>query len=78
MAYWAYDDISCCLVSRVSIPARHHCTRGVALFPLQPQLSRRRSIARTTSGEVFLKIDGQRHDLWRAVDQDGNVLSVLC
>ncbi len=25
-------------------------------------------------GEVFLKIDGQRHDLWRAVDQDGNVL----
>jgi putative transposase len=27
--------------------------------------------------EVFLTIHGQRHYLWRAVDQDGNVLDVL-
>ncbi len=27
--------------------------------------------------EVFLKIDGQRHYLWRAVDQDGNILDIL-
>ncbi len=27
--------------------------------------------------EVFLKIGGQRHYLWRAVDQDGNVLDIL-
>lgn len=27
--------------------------------------------------EVFLTISGQRHYLWRAVDQDGNVLDIL-
>ena len=27
--------------------------------------------------EVFLTIRGQRHYLWRAVDQDGNVLDIL-
>ena len=27
--------------------------------------------------EVFVKINGERHYLWRAVDQDGNVLDVL-
>ena len=27
--------------------------------------------------EVFVSINGQRHYLWRAVDQDGNVLDIL-
>ncbi len=27
--------------------------------------------------EVFLKINGRLHYLWRAVDQDGNVLDIL-
>jgi putative transposase len=27
--------------------------------------------------EVFLTITGERHDLWRAVDQDGHVLDIL-
>jgi putative transposase len=27
--------------------------------------------------EVFLTINGERHHLWRAVDQDGNVLDIL-
>ncbi len=27
--------------------------------------------------EVFLKINGKRHYLWRAVDQHGNVLEIL-
>src|ERR671911_1974846 len=27
--------------------------------------------------EVFLTIKGKRHDLWRAVDQDDNVLDIL-
>jgi putative transposase len=27
--------------------------------------------------EVFLTIGGERHYLWRAVDQDGNVLDIL-
>jgi DDE domain len=28
-------------------------------------------------GEVFLTINGERHYLWRAVDQDGHVLDIL-
>ncbi|MFH1764660.1 MAG: IS6 family transposase [Gemmatimonadota bacterium] len=27
--------------------------------------------------EVFVKIGGKRHDLWRAVDQDGDVIDIL-
>jgi len=27
--------------------------------------------------EVFLKINGRLHYLWRAVDQDGDVLDIL-
>ena len=27
--------------------------------------------------EVFVTIQGQRHDLWRAVDQDGDVIDIL-
>jgi putative transposase len=27
--------------------------------------------------EVFVKIDGKRHDLWRAVDQDGEIVDVF-
>ena len=27
--------------------------------------------------EVFMKIRGERHYLWRAVDQDGDVLDIL-
>jgi putative transposase len=26
---------------------------------------------------VFIRIRGKRHDLWRAVDQDGNLLDIL-
>ena len=28
-------------------------------------------------GELFIKINGKEHYLWRAVEQDGNVLDVL-
>ncbi|WP_371418563.1 DDE-type integrase/transposase/recombinase, partial [Acidisoma sp. S159] len=27
--------------------------------------------------EVFIRINGEQHYLWRAVDQDGTVLDVL-
>jgi len=27
--------------------------------------------------EVFVKIDGTQHDLWRAVDQDGEIVDVF-
>jgi putative transposase len=26
---------------------------------------------------VFLTLNGERHDLWRAVDQDGNILGIM-
>jgi putative transposase len=41
---------------------------------------RRRHPDRATSGtceEVFLSMRGERHYLWRAVDQDGHVLAIL-
>src|SRR5947207_1611195 len=28
-------------------------------------------------GEVFIRINGQQHYLWRAVDQDGDVIDIL-
>jgi len=30
-----------------------------------------------TSDEVFLRVNGRIHYLWRAVDQDGDVLDIL-
>jgi putative transposase len=43
------------------------------------QLRRRRSRPGDTwhLDEVFLTIRGQRHYLWRAVDQEGNILGIL-
>ncbi len=43
------------------------------------QLRRRRAQPGDTwhLDEVFLNINGQQHYLWRAVDQDGNVLDIL-
>ena len=43
------------------------------------QLWRRRPRPRDTwhLDEVFLTINGERHGLWRAVDQDGNGLDIL-
>ena len=35
------------------------------------------SIVRFSLPSLFLTIQGERHDLWRAVDQDGNVLDIL-
>jgi putative transposase len=47
--------------------------------PYANQLRRRRSRPGDTwhLDEVFLTINGERHYLWRAVDQDGNVLDIL-
>jgi len=100
-------------VSPPSLSTRNHQPRGLAVPPLQTQLSRRRgSAGRTrrlgvvrsdsilvqqvrivicphTTGrqgrlgdiwhvdEIFITIRGERHYLWRAVDQDGDVLDIL-
>jgi putative transposase len=46
---------------------------------LANQLRRRRSQRgeKWHCNEVFLKFNGKKHYLWRAVDQDGNVLDIL-
>jgi putative transposase len=72
------------------LPGRDHQPCGVAVFPFLPQLSRCRGAAvlpfqrrrpRPSDtwhlDEVFLTIHGERHYLWRAVDQDGNILDIL-
>ncbi len=43
------------------------------------QLRRRRAVHgdKWHCDEVFLKINGKQHYLWRAVDQHGNVLDIL-
>ena len=47
--------------------------------PYANQLRRRRPGPGDTwhLGEVFIKINGKRCSLWRAVDQHGNVLDIL-
>lgn len=40
-------------------------------------LSFRFSLSLRDVNEVFLTSRGKRHSLWRAVDQDGNVLDIL-
>ena len=100
-------------VSWLSLPARDHPARGLALSLLQPELARCRADPgrarhrghlrkhprmgsalrpdvrggperrRPQPGdnwhldEVFIRIRGKIHYLWRAVDQDGNVLDIL-
>jgi putative transposase len=50
---------------------------------LRPDLRQRAEAAPATPGdkwymdEVFIRIRGKQHYLWRAVDQDGNVLDIL-
>src|SRR5215208_5606448 len=43
----------------------------------QPRRRRPRPGDKWHMDEVFLTIQGERHYLWRAVDQDGNVLDIL-
>jgi hypothetical protein len=43
----------------------------------QPRRRRPRSGDTWHLDDVFLTINGQRHYLWRAVDQDDNVLDIL-
>jgi putative transposase len=55
--------------SRIRRKANVRFGRGVTWYPIW----KRRSLPH----EVFLTINGKRHYLWRAVDQDDNVLDIL-
>ena len=56
------------------------CDNGVCAFgqTYANELRRRRPRCgdKWHMDEVFLTIRGERHSLWRAVDQDGNVLDM--
>ncbi|MGJ3558513.1 IS6 family transposase [Streptomyces sp. INA 01156] len=45
--------------------------------PLQKPVTWRCRFAKWHLDEVFIKINGEQKYLWRAVDQDGNVLDIL-
>ena len=57
------------------------CDNGVCAFgqSYANELRRRRPRCgdKWYMDEVFLTIRSERHSLWRAVDQDGNVLDIL-
>ena len=71
---------------------KNSCSNAVSPCPTKPSANGVGSLGRTTPigcvgvvlslgkwhlDEVFLTINGKRHYLWRAVDQDDNVLDIL-
>ena len=57
--------------------ARYWCRKFGQVYANQLQHRRPRPGDKWHLDEVLLSIRGQRHYLWRAVDQDGNVLDIL-
>ena len=77
----SYRDVQELLCER-GIDVTHEAVRPWCLKCGQDdahQLKRRRAQPgdKWHLDEVFLTINGQRHDLWRAVDQEDNVLDIL-
>ena len=56
---------------------RHWCLKFGQTYANGLRRSRPRPGDRWYLDEVFLKINGRLHYLWRAVDQDGDVLDIL-
>jgi putative transposase len=56
---------------------RYWCRQFGQAYANQLRHRRPRSGDKWHLDEVFLTIDGERHYLWRAVDQEGNVLDIL-
>ena len=56
---------------------RHWCLKFGQTYANGLRRSRPRPGDRWHLDEVFLKVNGQVHYLWRAVDQDGDVLDIL-
>ena len=71
-------------LSRQPISTRHHSLCGLALSSIQAQPLFSKRLQRRHPGfgdtffidEVFVTIAGRRQYLWRAVDQDGDVIDV--
>jgi putative transposase len=77
----SYRDVEELLFTREALVTYEAIRKWCRTFGQQyaNQLRRRRPRPGDTwhLDEVFLTIKGERHYLWRAVDQDGNVLDIL-
>jgi putative transposase len=77
----SYRDVEELLFARGIIVSYEAIRKWCRKFgqPYANQLRRRRPRPgdKWHPDEVFLTIHGERHDLWRAVDQDGHVLDIL-
>jgi putative transposase len=63
-------------VTRVSI--RLWCIKFIALYARRLKRKHRGCGDTSYIDEVFVKINEKQHYLWRAVDQDGEVVDVYC
>ena len=77
----SFRDIELLLAERL-IEVSHEtirkwCYRFGSFFAKQVRQKRRRPTDKWHLDEVFVKINGKRHYLWRAVDSEGMVLDVL-
>ena len=77
----SYRDVEELLAERGVVvtyeTVRQWCLRFGQSFANQLRHRRARPGDKWFLDEVFLKINGETHYLWRAVDQDGNVLDIL-
>jgi putative transposase len=78
--YLSYRDVEELLFERGVIVTyeaiRKWCRKFGQQYANQLQRRRPRPGDKWHLDEVFLTIHGERHYLWRAVDQDGNVLDI--
>ena len=77
----SYRDVEELLLARGVIVTyeaiRKWCRKFGRAYANQLRRRRPRPGATWHLDEVFLTIHGERHSLWRAVDQDGHVLDIL-
>jgi putative transposase len=77
----SYRDVEELLFARGIIVTYEAIRKWCRKFgqPYANELRRRRPRPGDTwhLDEVFLTVSGKRHDLWRAVDQDGHILDIL-
>ena len=57
---------------------RQWCAKFGPEYACRRRRRRKRPADKWHLDEVFLTINGRRQHLWRAVDQDGNVLDIFC
>jgi putative transposase len=77
----SYRDVEELLAERGAIvtyeTVRQWCRKFGQQYAHQLRRRRARPGDKWHLDEIFLKINGKQHYLWRAVDQDGNVLDIL-